>query len=282
MLLKGEPVADLIKNEIIDSVKKRKIAGLNPPKLALIRIGSNPDDIAYEDRILGNCNTLGILAERIELNDSSDTANLLNHIYSLNVREDINGILLFRPLPDRINNEEVSKAIKWEKDIDSMGSVNLAKVFADDNSALAPCTPEAVVELLRYYFGDLTGKNIVVVNRSLVLGKPLSMLLLRENTTVTICHSRTVDLWKITSKADIVVTGVGRGKYFGKKYFSQHSIVIDVGINFIDGKMCGDVDFEAVEKEVKAITPVPGGVGTVTSVILLRNIVKGMALQEDC
>lgn len=281
MFLKGESVVSTLKGEVLDAAKNRAAKGLNTPKIALLRLGDNADDIAYESKIVKDCKSLGMLSERISLNKVSGTADLLNIIDDLNASEDIHGILLFRPLPSRFDIVKISNSIKPEKDIDSMGSMNLAKVFAGDRSALAPCTPEAVVELLKHYFGDLTGKNIVVVNRSLVLGKPLSMLLLAENATVTICHSKTQALSKITTGADIVVTGVGKGKYFGREYFSNHSIVVDVGINFIDGKMCGDVDFDSVKKVVKAITPVPGGVGPITSMILFRNLIKGIVLQED-
>jgi len=280
MFLKGEPVVSTLKGEVLDAARNRAAKGFSAPKIALLRLGENPDDIAYEDKIVNDCKSLGILAEKITLNKAGSTADLLNLIDSLNASDEIHGILLFRPLPSQFDIAKISDRIKPEKDIDAMGSMNLAKVFAGDNSALAPCTPEAVVELLKHYFGDLTGKNIAVVNRSLVLGKPLAMLLLAENATVTLCHSKTRALSKITTGADIVVTGVGKGKYFGKEYFSNHSIVVDVGINFIDGKMCGDVDFDAVKEVVEAITPVPGGVGPVTSMILFRNLIKGIALQE--
>lgn len=156
----------------------------------------------------------------------------------------------------------------------------MKKVFTGDSDGIAPCTPEAVIEILKFYDFDLQGKNVTVVNRSMVLGKPLAMLFLAENATVTICHSKTRDLNEVTKRADIVVTGVGRGKYFGPDYFSKDSIVIDVGINFAGGKLCGDVDFDKVSGQVSAISPVPGGVGTVTSMILLSHVIKAMKLQK--
>ncbi len=161
-----------------------------------------------------------------------------------------------------------------------MSPVNIEKVFTGDSDGIAPCTPEAVIEILKFYDFDLQGKNVTVVNRSMVLGKPLAMLFLAENATVTICHSKTRALNEVTRRADIVVTGVGRGKYFGPDYFTEGSIVVDVGINFADGKLCGDVDFEEVAGHVSAISPVPGGVGTVTSMILLSHVIKAMKLQK--
>jgi methylenetetrahydrofolate dehydrogenase (NADP+)/methenyltetrahydrofolate cyclohydrolase len=154
------------------------------------------------------------------------------------------------------------------------------KIFNGDPDGIPPCTPEAVIELLRYYQYDLKGKNVVIVNRSMVLGKPLSMLFLAEDSTVTICHSKTRNLSAVTAGADIVVTGIGKAKFFGKEYFSEASVVVDVGINMENGALCGDVDFDAAGEFVAAISPVPGGVGTVTSMILLRHVIKAMALQN--
>jgi|LSQX01.3.fsa_nt_gb methylenetetrahydrofolate dehydrogenase (NADP+)/methenyltetrahydrofolate cyclohydrolase len=280
MLLKGKPVADIIRGEIIMTVRKRKDAGMSAPRIALIRVGENPDDMAYEERIVKNCRDLGIISDTTVLGEAAPMEELMKILHEVNKNPEIHGVLLFRPLPPQFNLAVVSKGLKPEKDIDSMNPLNLAKVAAGDKSALAPCTPEAVVELLKHYYGDISGKNIAVVNRSLVLGKPLAMLLLSENATVTVCHSKSMDLAGITSKADIVVTGIGKAEFFGTEYFSEESVVVDVGINFAGGRMCGDVDFEAVEQKVRDITPVPGGVGTITSMVLLRNVLKGISLQE--
>lgn len=273
MLLKGKPVADKIREEILSAVEKRRTGGKNPPKISLIRIGNNPDDIAYENRIIKNCLELGIDSKVIELSPEGSTEDLLRILDQLDKDETTSGIMIFRPLPKKFDMEAISKAIKPEKDVDSINPVNLAKLLSGDKTAIAPCTSKAVVEILKHYFGDLAGMNVVVINRSLVLGKPLAMLLLDENATVTLCHSKTKDLPFHTKRADVVVSGIGRGKFFGKEYFSKDNIVIDVGINFVDDKIVGDVDFEQVKDQVKAITPVPGGVGTVTSMVLLRNAI---------
>lgn len=279
MLLKGKPVADKIKEEIIGVVEERKASGQDAPKISLIRVGDREDDVAYENRVLKNCANLGLDSQVIELAiEGTTTEDIIKTLEDLNEDPSVSGIMIFRPLPKQFDMDAISKAVKAEKDIDSMSPVNLAKVVSGDKTALAPCTPEAVVEILKHYFDDLTGMNVVIVNRSLVLGKPLAMLLLDENATVTLCHSRTKDIATLTKEADVVVTGIGRGKFFGPEYFSKDNIVVDVGINFVDGAMCGDVDFDQVEGQVKAISPVPGGVGTVTSMVLLRNAIKGMKL----
>lgn len=281
MLLKGKPVADKIKDEIITIVNECRDNGKNLPKLAILRVGERPDDVAYESRVLKNCTELGIKAEVTVVDNNINTVNLIEILNKLNEDESIHGILVFRPFPEQLDTEQICRAIKPEKDIDCMSPVNAEKIFLGDPSGIPPCTPEAVIEILKYYEYDLTGKNVAIINRSMVLGKPLSMLFLAENATVTICHSKTQKLSEVTSKADIVVTGAGKARLFGAEYFSGNSVIIDVGINMEDGKLCGDVDFDKVSESVSAISPVPGGVGTVTSMILLKHVIKAMTLQEN-
>lgn len=282
MLLKGKPVADKIKNEILEAVNECKASGQSLPKIAILRVGTRQDDIAYESRVLKNCAELGIEAEVKEVENNISMADFMNVLDQLNEEPKIHGILIFRPLPDQLDAEFISRSIKPEKDIDCMSPVNTEKVFIGDKSGIAPCTPEAVIEILKYYKYELSGKNIAIVNRSMVLGKPLAMLFLNENSTVTMCHSKTKNLPEVTSKADIVVTGVGKAKFFGKEFFSENSVIVDVGINLDDdNKLCGDVDFDEVSECVSSISPVPGGVGTVTSMILLSHVIKAMKLQQN-
>lgn len=281
MQLKGKPVADKIKGEILSAVKECKDFGRNLPRLAILRVGNRPDDIAYEQRVLKNCAEMGIEAEVNEVDGSIDMEGFMKVLNRLNEDDKIHGILIFRPLPGQLDTDLISRTILPEKDIDCMSPVNAEKIFAGDKSGIPPCTPEAVIEILKYYQYELTGKNVTVVNRSMVLGKPLAMLFLNENSTVTICHSKTRNLPKVTSGADIVVTGAGKAKFFGAKYFTKDSVVIDVGINLdSQNKLCGDVDFEEVSETVEAISPVPGGVGTVTSMILLNHVIKAMKFQQ--
>ncbi len=275
-LLKGKPVADRIKAEIKEKVSACGEKGI-VPKLAILRVGSHAEDIAYEERVLKNCIACDILAEVKECLADITTEAFLKLLDGYNRDEAVHGILIFRPLPPGIDQEAVSLAVAVEKDADCMNPQNLNKLFLGNTKGILPCTPEAVRELLLHYVGDLVGKNIVIVNRSLVLGKPLAMLLLEENATITICHSKTKDLSEITKKADIVVTGVGRAGFFGKDYFGPHSVVIDVGINEKEGGITGDVDMEDVSGLITGISPVPGGVGAVTSMLLLRNVLSGIS-----
>lgn len=281
MLLKGKPVADKIKEDILAAVNKWKNRGACLPKLAILRAGDREDDVAYEARVLKNCTELGIQAEVTVVDDKINTVNFLEILNQRNQDPEIHGILIFRPLPDQLDMEAISRGIKPEKDIDCMSPVNAGKIFIGDKSGFAPCTPEAVIQILKYYQYDLSGKNVAIINRSMVLGKPLSMLFLAENSTVTICHSKTKNLCEVTSNADIVVTGVGRGKFFGEEFFTKDSVIIDVGINMENGSLCGDVNFDAVSETVAAISPVPGGVGAVTSMILLKHLIKAMELQKS-
>lgn len=271
--LRGKPVGDEIKNYI-----KNRVAELEKedkyPKLAIVRLGDNPDDVYYERSILKNCESLGIKTDPIQRDASIDTEELINLIEDLNNDDSVSGILVFRPLPNHIDEDKVIRNVSPEKDVDSMNPISVNKLFEGDMSGFAPCTPKAAMEILKYYGVDLEGKNVVVINRSLVVGKPLAMMLLEENATVTICHSRTKNLSEITKSADVVMTALGRAKMFGIEYFNEDSIVIDIGIsNDEEGKMSGDVDYNAVEDLVKMVTPVPGGVGSVTTSLLLKNVV---------
>lgn len=273
-ILMGRPVAREIKDNIktdIAELKKKNIV----PTLGIVRMGARPDDLAYEKSIIDNCVKLGIGYRVFELDRKAQMEEFVQLLEEVNNDSNIHGILIFRPLPEQIDIDIVKNMISADKDIDCMNPVNLQKVFEGDLNGLVPCTPKAVVEMLKYYDYELEGANVAVVNASLVVGRPLSMMLLEEKATPTICHSMTKNLSEITSKSDIVVTAVGKAKLFGTEYFNTRNVVIDVGINDDeDGGICGDVDYDEVEKKVEAITPVPGGVGSVTTSILLSHVVK--------
>lgn len=271
-VLKGGPVAEAIRENIIEKTAACREKGA-AVKIAIVRVGERGDDLAYEKRVLNNCGKLGIEAQVFAFPAEVEEKTFKAELETVNRDPSIHGILLFRPLPKSLNEDEIVRMIDPGKDIDCMNPENLNKVFHGETDGFYPCTPEAVIEILKYYEVELSGANAVVVNRSMVLGKPLAMMLMGENATVTICHSKTKEMERIIRNAEIVVTGVGRANHFNETYFSDKNVVIDVGINVVDGKMTGDVDFEAAEKVVKAITPVPGGVGAVTSMILLRHAV---------
>lgn len=273
MLLSGKETAAALKEKIAKEASRRAAAaGGRPPCLAILRVGENGPDVAYEERVLKNGRELGIAVEVRAFPPDISEEGLLEEVRKVNEDPQIDSMLIFRPLPGHVNEERIALAVKPEKDADCMNPIQLQRLLMGDKNAIAPCTPEAVIAILKHYGISLAGKRVAVVNRSLVLGKPLALLFLQENATVTICHSRTKELSALLRESDIVVTGIGKPRFFGPESFREDAVVVDVGINFVDGKMCGDVDFEQVQDQVAAITPVPGGVGAVTSTILLAHV----------
>ncbi|WP_270646737.1 bifunctional 5,10-methylenetetrahydrofolate dehydrogenase/5,10-methenyltetrahydrofolate cyclohydrolase [Paeniclostridium hominis] len=280
-IIKGKPVADKISENLIKEVNDLSKEGIIP-KLAIVRVGARPDDLAYERGALKRCQTIGIETEVIELEENITQEEYIKAVHKLNEDEKVNGILTFRPLPKHLNEDVIKYEIDPNKDIDCFNPINISKILENDKSGYPPCTPTAVVEILKYYDVDLSGANIVVLGRSMVVGKPVSMLLLNENATVTICHSRTKNLPEITSNADILVAAVGKANMGKEEYIKDGAIVIDVGINVDDqGNLCGDVDTNNVLEKVSMITPVPGGVGSVTTSILASHVVKACKLQNN-
>jgi len=272
--LAGKPVVQSLRENILSRVDKLNGNGMTPT-LLLIRVGAREDDLSYEKSILKNCDLLNMNCHVLELPSTVSMEELTGVFEKANRDQDIHGIMIFRPLPNHIDLEVIRNLIDPAKDIDCMSPINLEKVFEGHSTGFAPCTPKAVIEMLKYYDIPLKGANVAVAGRSLVVGKPLSMLLLDENASVTICHSRTKDMPAVTSKADIVVAAIGKAKFMSKEYFSDQSIVIDVGINDDgNGKICGDVHFDEVIDKVKAITPATGGVGLITTTILLDHVVQ--------
>ena len=280
-IIKGKPVADKISENLKKEVSNLNEMGINP-KLAIVRVGARLDDLAYERGALKRCQNIGIETEVVELDENISQDEFIKAIHKLNQDDKVNGILTFRPLPKHLSEDEIKYEIIPKKDIDCFNPINTAKIVENDKTGYPPCTPTAVIEILKHYNVDLTGANIVVLGRSMVVGKPLSMLLLNENATVNICHSKTRNLPEIASQADILVAAVGKAKMVKNNYIKDGAIVIDVGVNVDDqGHLCGDVDMEDVIDKVSMITPVPGGVGAVTTSILATNIVKACKLQNN-
>jgi methylenetetrahydrofolate dehydrogenase (NADP+)/methenyltetrahydrofolate cyclohydrolase len=250
------------------------------PCLGIIRVGRRPDDISYERGIIKNAEAVGIKTQVLETDQNISMEDFTKLIREINEDNDIHGILMFRPLPTQLAYDVVKHLISPLKDIDCCNPLNLAKVFEGDSDVFYPSTPEAVVEILKYFAEPLEGSNIVIINRSMVVGKPLAMMLVKEGATVTICNSKTRDLFKVSVQADVVVTAIAKANYFDAGYFNENAAVIDVGINVDEkGKLCGDVNFENVSEKVRAITPVPGGVGSVTTVLLLRHVLAACKKQ---
>ncbi|MGI5902075.1 MAG: bifunctional 5,10-methylenetetrahydrofolate dehydrogenase/5,10-methenyltetrahydrofolate cyclohydrolase [Desulfitobacteriia bacterium] len=274
LILQAQPV-----NEVLKKNLKREIAELKAkgkiPTLGMIRVGNQPDDIYYEKSIVKNCRELGIETETLVLAENIENEDLINNLQKFNTTGGIHGIMIFRPLPPHLDEDPLKEIIAPEKDVDCLNPRNLTKIFMGDNSGLKPCTPAAVLEILKHYKINLQGAEVVVAGRSLVVGKPLSMMLLEENATVTICHSRSKNLPELCKRADILIAAIGKAGFFNEKYVTEKSIVIDVGINETEeGTLSGDVDQKAVLGRVQALTPVPGGVGPVTTLMLLKNVVQ--------
>jgi methylenetetrahydrofolate dehydrogenase (NADP+)/methenyltetrahydrofolate cyclohydrolase len=273
-ILSAKPVVLALKNDLREEVARLKDAG-NIPTLGIIRVGNRPDDVYYENSIIKNCEGIGIETKKYSLAENIEMPEFTEVLKQVNADASVHGILIFRPLPKQLDEDVIKYLIDPKKDIDCLSPLNLVKVFEGDTGGLVPCTPAAVIETLKHYRIELQGKNVVIMGRSLVVGKPLSMMLLQKNATVTICHSKTQDMQQIAKKADIIVAAMGKAKLIDNSYVGEQSIVIDVGINDAgDGKICGDVDYDAVVDNVQAITPVPGGIGTVTTAILLKHVVQ--------
>lgn len=280
IMLDGKPVTVSLKNIIKSDARALREQGIIPT-LALIRVGKRPDDVYYEKSIVKNCETVEIATKNIELEENISLADFLEVLKGINNDGNTHGVMIFRPLPAHLDERIIKNHVNPDKDIDCMTPANLAKVFEGENGGFVPCTPGAVLETLKFYGINLTGAKVTVVGRSLVVGKPLSIMLLKENATVTICHSKTKNIRELTTKADIVVAAIGRANMFDDSYFQEKTVVIDVGINDAgDGKMCGDVDFAKVNGKVRAITPVPGGIGLVTTAILLKHLIIACKNQQ--
>lgn len=273
-LMKGLPVARIINQETGEKIEILRNSGIIP-KLAIVRVGDKDDDVYYENSAVKRCGTLGIDTELCHLSEGVSQSELEAEIIRLNEDPLIHGVLILRPLPKHIDDGKISRLLAPEKDVDGITPHALYNVFSGQGYGFVPCTAKSCIEILKYYIGDLSGKNAVVIGRSLVIGKPVAMLLLSENATVTICHTKTKNLADITKRADIIITSAGSAGSLTEKHVSSGQFVIDVGMNTdSNGNMCGDADFEKVSDVVDSITPVPGGVGSVTTAVLLNNVVR--------
>ena len=270
MILEGREIRERIKDstlKLIDSSNKSF-------KLATIRLGDNPGDKSYEKGILKYTSSLNIDTKPIVLDVNIPQEELLYIIEELNLDDEITGILIFRPLPSHIQEDVISKSIDPLKDVDGMHPDNLSKLFLGKDG-YKPCTALSVMEFIKYFDISLEGKDVLIINRTMVLGKPLWTMMLDENSTITIAHSKTYGLKEKCKSSDIVITGMGRAKMLDKSYFSEDSIVLDVGMSLgEDGNYSGDVDFDNVKDYVRYITPVFGGVGSITTAILIRQMIE--------
>ncbi len=275
-LLLGTVVAKTKTEELSIRTQELKRGGVIP-KLCIMRVGERPDDISYERGAVKRMQNIGIEAEVQTFAQSITQDEFLQALEKNNKDESIHGIIIFMPLPKQLDVDEIKATILPSKDVDCISPANVAKLLTGEEG-LVPCTPMAVIELMKYHDIEMQGKHVVVIGRSMVVGKPLSMLLLRENATVTVCHSKTEGLDRLCRDADLVVCALGKSKFLTSKYVNEKSIVIDVGIHVDEeGNMNGDVNFDDVAPVVAKITPVPRGVGSITTVVLAKQVLESAA-----
>ena len=276
-IIDGKLISSQIRDEIAENVKKLK----RKPGLAVIIVGEDPASQIYVRNKEKACEQVGFYSKTYRLNQEATTCELLNLINVLNFDDKIDGILVQLPLPKHIDEKAVIEAIKPEKDVDTFSEKNTGKIMIGTQT-ISPCTPSGIIELLKRYNIDICGKTCVVVGRSNIVGKPMAMLLLQENGTVTICHSKTENLKEITKTADILVVAIGKSKFITRDMIKNNAVIIDVGMNRDEnGKLSGDVDFENVKDIVSYITPVPGGIGQMTVAELAVNTYKAHILKKD-
>lgn len=273
-LWKGAPVAAALTEQLSQRAQALIAKGVTPT-LAIVRVGERPEDLSYERGALKRCEKVGIAVRQYLLTAASSQTDLMEVIQEINRDDSIHGCLLFRPLPRHMDEAAICAALSPAKDVDGITAGSLAAVFSGSGAGYPPCTAQACLEILDHYGYALKGKRAVVVGRSLVIGKPVSMLLLGRHATVTICHTRTADLPAECRRADVLVAAAGKAGAVSAQCLGPGQVVLDVGINVDeDGNLVGDVDFAAAESTVEAITPVPGGVGAVTTSVLARHVIE--------
>ena len=274
-ILKGAPVAQAIIDRTFCDANALKEKGVIPT-LAILRVGERADDISYEKGAMKRCAQAGVDVKNVVLPSDVGENEFFETLNSLNKDDSVHGILMFRPLPKHIDGEKARQMLAIQKDVDGCTDGSLAGVFSNSKTGFTPCTAQAAMEILKYYGCECSGKRAVVLGRSLVVGRPVAMLLMHENATPTICHTRTKNPAELSKQADIVIACTGQMESLGADYFRAGQIVIDVGINWNEekNKLCGDVRFDEVSDIVEAITPVPGGVGGVTTAVLVSHVVE--------
>ena len=273
--LRGAPVAAALSESVRSEVDELKAQGI-VPMLAIVRVGERPDDLAYERGAMKRAEKVGVEVRSVVFPEDITEEEFFRELDRINKDDAVHGILMFQPLPKHIDTAGARDRIDPAKDIDGCTAISMAGVFTNRPLGFPPCTAAAAMEILHYYGIDPKGKRAAVIGRSLVIGRPVAMMLMHENATVTNCHTRTTDVPGITRTADILIAAAGVLRSVTPEYVNPDQIVIDVGINWDEkkGGIAGDVDFDAVEPVVKAITPVPGGVGSVTSTILMKHVVE--------
>ena len=273
-LLYGAPAAQAILDSLEDRIRALRTRG-REPCLAMLRCGEDPGALSYERAAARSCSKAGIQVRSVVLPWTAGTEDLLRAVDRVNGDQSVHGILVLRPLPKQIDTQAIFRRLRHDKDVDGITVPSLARVFVGRGGGFSPCTPEACIAMLDHYGVPLAGARVVILGRSLIVGRPLSMLLIARDATVTLCHSRTRDPASLCREADILIAAAGRARFVDESYVNPHQIILDVGVNEgFDGTICGDVAFERVSPLVRAISPVPRGVGTVTTAVLARHVVE--------
>lgn len=274
IIMDGKALAEKIKMELKSDLENNCLSlGHRRPRLAVILVGNDMASGVYVSNKVKACEKVGIKVDVVRMEEATKQADLNRAIRELNRDESVDGILMQMPLPNHLNSSEALNLISPEKDVDGLTNISLGKLLVGDHSGFVSCTPSGVIEFFKEYNINLSGKNVVVIGRSILVGKPLALLLLQNNATVTICHSRTKNLKSITKRADVVISAVGKENLITPDMIKKNAVVVDVGINRdANNKLCGDVDFAHVSEVAGYITPVPGGVGPMTIAMLLRNV----------
>ncbi len=273
-IIKGAQVAEAVSAETLKRAEALRLKGIEPC-LAVIRVGEDGSQLAYERGALKRMDKCGINCRVCAFDENISQEDFESEFKKINDDNSVHGILLLQPLPKTLSVEPIKDIINPLKDVDAVSPVNMYKILANDKTGYAPCTAEGVMEILDWMGTDLKGKKCKVIGRSMIVGKPLGLLLLARDATVTYCHSKTIELAKETKDADVLIAAAGSAKLVGADFVNENMTVIDVGVNVDEnGNMCGDVDFEAVEPIVANITPVPGGTGAVTTSVLAKHVVK--------
>lgn len=274
-ILKGAPVTEALNEKMKADARELKSKGIIP-RLAILRVGERADDISYERGVTKRCAAVDVDVKNIVLPQDIDSESFFAELKALNEDESVHGILMFRPLPPQIDGEKARRMLSFEKDIDGCTDSSLAGVFTNSKKGFAPCTAQAAIEILDYCGIDCRGKKAAVIGRSLVVGRPVAMMLMHKDATVTICHTKTEDMPSVTRDADILIVCAGKTESIGREFLREGQVVVDVGIGWNEekGKLCGDVKFDEAEAVVDAITPVPGGVGTVTTSVLVSHVIE--------
>ena len=277
-ILKGADASAAIKIQVAEGLERLKG---KVPKLGIIRVGERADDKSYERGAVKRMESFGLRVQSYVYPEKISHEDFEKEFRTINEDPDVAGILLLRPLPGQISEKQIENMIDPAKDLDGISPANIAKVFAGNSTGFAPCTAEAVVEMLKAAGISISGKRITIVGRSMVVGRPLSMLLLQENATVTICHTRTRELAGACRSAEILVAAAGKAGMIDQSFVGKDAVVIDVGINVDEkGRLCGDVDFDSITEIASMATPVPGGVGAVTTAVLAKHLVRAAGLAQ--